>query len=115
MAKLFFPVSGSLRNLLAYFSNPSATDVDGVIGYQAQTVAPPYTAPKPQAALPSSKTLPSFLFRRSNCSGSGSLNAFSASSKPNCSAEILGAMSFGLALKVSFTILSSALKSMPMR
>ena len=29
------------------------SDVDGVIGYHAPTVAPAYTAPKPAAVLPS--------------------------------------------------------------
>ena len=32
-------------------------DVDGVIGYQAQTVAPPYSAPRAAAVLPSMKIL----------------------------------------------------------
>ena len=35
------PVSGSVRNLPTYFWKASATDDDGVIGYHAQTVAPP--------------------------------------------------------------------------
>ena len=41
IAKWFSPVAGSTRSLRQYFSNASATDDDGVIGYQAQTVAPP--------------------------------------------------------------------------
>ena len=41
MAKRFSPVAGSTRYLRQYFSNASATDDDGVIGYQAHTVAPP--------------------------------------------------------------------------
>ena len=41
MANLFSPVSGSTRNFWQYFWKPSASDVEGVIGYHAQTVAPP--------------------------------------------------------------------------
>ncbi len=33
----------------------SAKDEEGVIGYQAHTVAPPYTQPSAAAALPSMK------------------------------------------------------------
>src|SRR6185503_3948914 len=35
MANLFSPVSGSTRNLLQYLVKPSASEVEGVIGYQA--------------------------------------------------------------------------------
>ncbi len=35
------PATGSLRYLPQYFENASASDDEGVIGYQAQTVAPP--------------------------------------------------------------------------
>src|SRR5690606_36880618 len=45
MAKRFSPVSLSTRSFEQYFWNASATDDDGVIGYQAHTVAPPYTQP----------------------------------------------------------------------
>ena len=41
MAKLLRPVSGSTRYFMQYFWNASASDDDGVIGYHAQTVAPP--------------------------------------------------------------------------
>ena len=41
MANLFFPVSGSTRYLLQCLAKASATEVEGVIGYQAATVAPP--------------------------------------------------------------------------
>ncbi len=41
MANLFWPVTGSTRNFLQCAVKASASDVDGVIGYQAQTVAPP--------------------------------------------------------------------------
>src|SRR6201991_5343163 len=49
--------SGAVRNLVQYFWNASATEDDGVIGYQAQTVAPPYTQPSAAALLPSTKIL----------------------------------------------------------
>src|SRR5476649_969478 len=55
MANLFLPVSLSTRSLAQYFWKASASDEDGVIGYQAQTVAPPYTQPSAAAALPSMK------------------------------------------------------------
>ena len=41
MAKRCWPVSGSTRNLAQYFWKASATEDEGVIGYQAATVAPP--------------------------------------------------------------------------
>ncbi len=41
IAKRFSPVAGSTRYLRQYLSKASATDDDGVIGYQAHTVAPP--------------------------------------------------------------------------
>ena len=53
------PVAGSRR----YFSQkplkPSITEVDGVIGYQAATVAPAYTQPSAVAVLPSIRILSS--------------------------------------------------------
>ena len=41
LAKRFLPVLFSILNFLAYFSYPSARDVEGVIGYHEQKVAPP--------------------------------------------------------------------------
>ena len=55
MAKRFWPVAGSTRNLAQYFWKASATEDEGVIGYQAATVAPPYTQPSAAALLPSTK------------------------------------------------------------
>src|SRR4029078_8451060 len=55
IAKAFSPVSGSTRSLRQYFSNASASDDDGVIGYQAHTVAPPYTQPSAAAEFPWTK------------------------------------------------------------
>src|SRR5688572_3462824 len=52
-AKFFFPVTGSTRSLSEKFLNASMSDVDGVIGYQAPTVAPANTQPSPAAVLPS--------------------------------------------------------------
>src|SRR5215207_11019552 len=57
MAKRFWPVAGSTRNLAQYFWKASATEDEGVIGYQAATVAPPYTQPSAAALLPSTKML----------------------------------------------------------
>src|SRR5205814_4797797 len=42
IAKRFWPVSGSTRSFWQYLMNDSASDDDGVIGYHAHTVAPPY-------------------------------------------------------------------------
>src|SRR5664279_6485625 len=55
IANLFSPVSGSIRYFMQYFWNASASDEDGVIGYHAHTVAPPYTQPNAAAVLPSTK------------------------------------------------------------
>src|ERR1700726_5358024 len=55
MAYLALPVSGSWRSRLQWLVKASAKEEDGVIGYQAQTVAPPYTAPSAAAELPSIK------------------------------------------------------------
>src|ERR1700681_190371 len=41
MANLFFLVLGSTRSLRQYFMKDSASDVEGVMGYHAATVAPP--------------------------------------------------------------------------
>jgi hypothetical protein len=41
IANLLVPVSLSTRSFAQYFWNASASDELGVIGYQAQTVAPP--------------------------------------------------------------------------
>src|SRR5438552_1463003 len=57
MANLFLPVSLSTRSFEQERWKASASDEDGVIGYQAQTVAPPYRHPKAAAALPSMKNL----------------------------------------------------------
>src|SRR5947199_10081573 len=55
MAYLAFLVSGSWRSRLQWLVKASASDDEGVIGYQAQTLAPPYTAPSAAAELPSMK------------------------------------------------------------
>src|ERR1043165_8316252 len=55
MAYFALPVSGSCRSFLQWLPKASASDEDGVIGYQAHTVAPPYTAPSAAALLPSMK------------------------------------------------------------
>ena len=47
------PVSGSVRNFWQNTVNASISDVDGVIGYHAPTVAPAKTAPSAAAVLPS--------------------------------------------------------------
>ena len=65
------PVSGSRR----YFSqnpvNASISDVDGVIGYQAATVAPAYKHPSAVAVLPSMRIVSSAVGTRSSRISSG--------------------------------------------
>ena len=55
IAYLCRPVAGSTRYRPQYLMNASASEDDGVIGYQAHTVAPPYTQPSAAALLPSMK------------------------------------------------------------
>src|SRR5580704_2494755 len=50
IANLFCFVTGSTRYRPHHRVNASAKDDEGVIGYHAHTVAPPYTAPKAAAA-----------------------------------------------------------------
>src|SRR5881394_4185015 len=49
------PLAASVRNFRQWRANASAIDDEGVIGYHAATVAPPYTAPSAAALLPSMK------------------------------------------------------------
>ena len=49
----FFSPSGVVRYCSQNILNASISDVDGVIGYHAPTVAPAYTAPSAKAVLPS--------------------------------------------------------------
>ena len=69
--KLFLPVSGSLRYFSQNILNASITEVDGVIGYQAATVAPAYTQPSAVAVLPSIRILSPLAFIFSRWNGSG--------------------------------------------
>src|SRR6202035_3132614 len=84
MAYLLFLVAASWRSLAQWRVKASASEDDGVIGYQAHTVAPPYTAPRAAALLPSMKmrspTLSDFLTRRPI----GHLRFCSAQSRPRC-------------------------------
>ncbi len=64
-------MAASTRNLRQCRAKASATDDDGVIGYQAHTVAPPYTAPSAAALLPSMKILSPTLSERRTVMPSG--------------------------------------------
>src|SRR6202140_1895981 len=55
MAYLALPVSGACRRFLQWAPKAAASDDEGVIGYHAQTVAPPYPAKRAAALLPSMK------------------------------------------------------------
>src|SRR4029078_4801494 len=52
MAYFAFLVSGSWRSRLQWLVKASASDDDGVIGYQAHSVAPANAAPSARAELP---------------------------------------------------------------
>ena len=52
-AKFFLPVAGSTRVLSLKALNASMSEVEGVIGYQAATVAPAKRQPSAAAVLPS--------------------------------------------------------------
>ena len=76
-AKFFLPVAGSTRSLSANILNASMSEVDGVIGYHAPTVAPANTQPSPAAVLPSMRMWPAVFDAPSRpgatCMGSGHL------------------------------------------
>src|SRR5262245_45930072 len=64
-------VSGSTRYRSQNSLYASISDVDGVIGYHAPTVAPAYTAPSAHAELPSRRMLSFVSFILSRWKGSG--------------------------------------------
>src|SRR5687767_3342823 len=73
MTKLRSPLSLSMRHFWQKPLNASINDVDGVIGYQAPTVAPAYMQPSPAAVLPSIRMWPAVLSRVATRIGSGQL------------------------------------------
>src|SRR5947207_11583438 len=101
MAYLFCPVALSTRYLPQYFWNASASDDDGVIGYHAHTVAPPYTQPSAAAALPSMKMRLPTASRRSTLSASTSSSTSLPWCRPIMKASRLGWISFALPLYCS--------------
>src|SRR3954447_2273971 len=112
MAYLAFLVSGSWRSRLQWLVKASASDDDGGIGYQAQPVAPPYTAPSAAALLPSMKmrspTLSAFWTRKPI----GHFRLVSAQSRPRWSAWTFDDSSFSLPLYCSPISASMTLGSM---
>src|SRR5580692_860936 len=101
IAYLALPVAGSCRSFLQWLAKASASDDDGVIGYHAQTVAPPYTAPRAAALLPSMKmrspTLSELLTRKPI----GHFRFCKAQSRPRCSAWTFEGKSCSLPLYCS--------------
>jgi hypothetical protein len=88
---------------LQYFSKASATDELGVIGYQAHTVAPPYTQPSAAAALPSTKMLVAHLVgarTAGRCPGGG-LQVVLGEAAAGCSARTFDSSSRSLPLYCS--------------
>src|ERR1700680_3473831 len=71
MMQLFLPVSGSRRYLSQNSLKASITEVEGVMGYQADTVAPAYTQPSAVAVLPSMRILSPLASILSRWIGSG--------------------------------------------
>ena len=71
IAKRFFLVSGSWRYFWQKPRKASISDVDGVIGYQAPTVAPAYRQPSAAAVLPSMRIASFVLSSGSRWIGSG--------------------------------------------
>src|ERR1700722_13267879 len=112
MAYLALPVLESCRSFLQWLVKASASDDDGVIGYQAHTVAPPYTAPNAAALLPSMKmrspTLSAFFTRKPI----GHLRFCNAQSRPRCNAWTFDDSSFSLPLYCSPINCSISLGSM---
>ena len=72
-----------------------------MIGYQAATVAPPYTQPSAAALLPSTKIWSPTLSARRTRMPSGACRCSCAKSRPRCSACTLEASSFSLPLYCS--------------
>ena len=70
-AKFLRPVCLSTRMRSQNILKASISEVDGVIGYQAATVAPAYTHPSAAAVLPSIMMCPAVCSRGATCSGSG--------------------------------------------
>jgi hypothetical protein len=69
MATFFFFVTGSMRRSSQKSMKLSHRDDEGVMGYHAQTVAPPNTQPSAAAAFPSMMILPCVAFMRSTRKG----------------------------------------------
>src|SRR3990167_31766 len=114
MAYRFSPVALSTRNFWQYYWNASAQDDEGVIGYQAQTVAPPYTQPSAAALLPSTK------MRSPTSSAGRTRNEIGCArfcrtySRPICSACTLESSSLGLDLycsPMSFSMTAASMSS----
>ena len=112
IANRFSPVSLSTRYFWQYAWKASAQEDEGVIGYQAQTVAPPYTQPSAAAALPSTKMRSPTASAARTRIGSGCERCSAAQLRPICRACRLASMSFGLDLYCSATSASSVAWSM---
>ncbi len=95
-AKRFSPLAGSTRIRSQKPLKASISEVEGVIGYQAATVAPANTQPSAAAVLPSIMMCPAVRSIGSSASGSGQGKCARAYSKPSIRAFMLLSMSCGL-------------------
>src|SRR5438105_5587934 len=114
IANRCWPVAASTRYFEQYFWNASAHDDDGVIGYHAHTVAPPYTAPSAAALLPSTKIFLPTLSARFTVRPIGHFRCSLAKSRPRCSACTFDDSSFSLPLYCSpksFSITAASISS----
>src|SRR5450759_1241020 len=88
-ATFFFFVVGSTRRSSQKSMKASQREDDGVMGYQAHTVAPPNTQPSAAAMFPSTMILPFVAFIRSTRNGILTGKFFAAYSRPSFTALTL--------------------------
>ena len=114
MATFFFFVTGSTRRWSQKSMNASQREDDGVMGYHAQTVAPPKTQPRADAVFPSTMIFPSVASIRSTRNGILTGKFFAAYSRPTFTALTLRSTAFGLPLSCFAMAFSISAGSIPM-
>ena len=114
-ATFFFFVTGSTRRSSQKSMKHSQSEDDGVIGYQAHTVAPPKTQPRAAAEFPSTMIFPAVAFMRSTRKGILAGKFFAAYSRPSFTALMFRSMAFCLPLSCFAMAFSISAGSIPMR